>query len=30
MTLFFSWRDNKSDDGKADIVNWKAKKFTYT
>jgi hypothetical protein len=30
MTIFFSWRDNKSTDGVADIANWKVKKFTYT
>src|SRR5262245_20475420 len=30
MTIFFSWRDNKSEDGVADITNWKVKKFTYT
>jgi hypothetical protein len=30
MTIFFSWRDNKSTDGIADIANWKVRKFTYT
>jgi hypothetical protein len=30
MGLFLSWRDNHSQDGLADIANWKLKKFTYT